>query len=240
MSKPQKTHIEYINKVLKLKEDDKNPLITDEKVRSRALELMISEEEWDELLKEFREFSNRGQNHLRHNNYEDALEEFTNALLLNPNDINVLYLCADANYGLWKERQRNSSKSQAIEYAEKCLEIYPSHDGAANIISLLKKEKSKPLLSADTRTFLWKYVKKVFWIGVILGGLYFYFAKKNKSNNQKIENQIVATDTEDWEKNKHYKGEEFILKDVNTNKTFILPNNFSILPKKSVKIPAFL
>ncbi len=214
MSKPQKIHIEYVNKVLKLKEDDENPLITDEKVRSRALELMISEEEWDELLKEFREFSNRGQNHLRHNNYEDALEEFTNALLLNPNDANVLYLCADANYGLWKEKQRNSSKSQAIEYAEKCLEIYPSHDGAANIISLLKKEKNKPLLSADTRAFLWKSIRKLLWTGAILGGIYFYFFKKNKNLHEKVNTEIVAVDAEDWEKSKHYKGEEFILKDV--------------------------
>ncbi len=214
MSKPQKIHIEYVNKVLKLKEDDENPLITDEKVRSRALELMISEEEWDELLKEFREFSNRGQNHLRHNNYEDALVELTNALLLNPNDTNILYLCADANYGLWKERQRNSSKSQAIEYAEKCLEIYPSHDGAANIISLLKKEKNKPFFSADTRTFFWKSVRKLLWTGAILCGIYFYFSKKNKKINSKAENQIVVVDTEDWEKTKHYKGEEFILKDV--------------------------
>ena len=214
MSKPQKIHIEYVNKVLKLKEDSENPLVTDEKVRSRALELMISEEEWDELLKEFRGFSNRGQNHLRHNNYEDALEEFTNALLLNPNDVNVLYLCADANYGLWKEKQRNSSKSEAIAYAEKCLEIYPSHDGAANIISLLKKEKSKPFLSADTRTFLWKAVKKLLWTGVILGGIYFYFFKKDKNLHQKAKNEIVAVNAEDWEKSKHYKGEEFILKDV--------------------------
>lgn len=215
MSKPQKIHIEYVNKVLKLKEDDENPLITDEKVRSRALELMISEEEWDELLKEFGEFSNRGQNHLRHNNYEDALVEFTNALLLNPNDANVLYLCADANYGLWKEKEHNSSKAQAIEFAEKCLEIYPSHDGAANIISLLKKEKNKPLLSVATRTLLWKGIKKLIWAGIILGGLYFYFNKKNnKKLNQKDETQIVTNNTEDWEKTKHYKGEEFILKDV--------------------------
>jgi outer membrane protein OmpA-like peptidoglycan-associated protein len=199
MSKPQKTHIEYVNKVLRLKEDDENPLITDEKVRSRALELMISEEEWDELLREFREFSNRGQNHLRHNNYEDALLEFQNALLLNPNDANVLYLCADANYGLWKEKEHNSSKSQAIEYAGKCLEIYPSHDGAANIISLLKKEKNKPFLSASTRTLFWKGIKNLFWVGVVLGGLYYYNFRKNKKLQQKT---------------KHYKGEEFILKDV--------------------------
>lgn len=215
MSKPQKIHIEYVNKVLRLKEDDQHPLITDEAVRSRALELMISEEEWDELVKEFREFSNRGQNHLRHNNYEDALEEFQNALLLNPNDTNVLYLCADANYGLWKEKQRNSSKVTAIEFAEKCLEMYPSHDGAANIISLLKREKDTPFLSPATKTLLWKGIKKLLWTAAILGGIYFYYNKKNKNKlNPKTENEIVAIDTEDWEKNKHFKGEEFILKDV--------------------------
>jgi len=215
MGQPKSIHLEYVNTVLKLSYDETKPLITDERIRNKALEISITEEEWNALIEEFNDFFARGQTHLKHNNPTDALEEFEHALSLNPNESETLYFCAECHHQLWNQHKSKQHKNKALEFAEKSLEINPKHNKAANIISqILEAEKNKPKKDYSG------IIKSIIWIAVLSTASFFIYKHKDElmtkfltKKNTSIE--VNKADINDnWEKIDPYKGEEFILKEV--------------------------
>jgi len=215
MGQPKSTHLEYVNNILKLSEDETKPLITDEKVRRRVQEISITDEEWEVLIEEFNNFFARGQTHFKHNNFTEALEEFQHALSLNPNEPETLYFCAECHHQIWKQKDSRQHKNKALELAEKCLEVNPKHNKAAVTISQIQEaEKNKP--KKDYSGF----IKSIIFVAVLSTASFLIYkhkdeliAKFSKKHDKVIENQ-QANVNEEWEKIDPYKGEEFILKEV--------------------------
>ncbi|MCU0438163.1 MAG: OmpA family protein [Raineya sp.] len=216
MGQPKSIHLEYVHTVFKLSHDETKPLITDERIRQKALEISITDEEWDALIAEFNDFFARGQTHLKHNNPTDALEEFEHALSLNPHESETLYFCAECHYQLWKQNKSKQHKNKAIEFAEKSLEKNPKHNKAASIISQIQEaEKNKPKKDYSG------LIKSVIWIAVLSTASFLAYQHRDelmakllpKKNTSKEINKADINDN--WENIDPYKGEEFILKEVN-------------------------
>lgn len=218
MGQPKSIHLEYVHTVFKLSHDETKPLITDEVIRKKALEISITDEEWNALIEEFNDFFARGETYLNHNNPTDALEEFGHAISLNPNDSESLYYCAQCHHQLWKQHKSKQHKNKALEFAEKSLEINPKQNKAASIISQIQEaENNKP---PRDYSGVFKFIKFVLFIAILSTTFFLiyrhkdelmnkFFTKKNTPNEH---NKAEVNDN--WEKIDPYKGEEFILKEV--------------------------
>ncbi|HAS42743.1 MAG TPA: hypothetical protein DCS93_19840 [Microscillaceae bacterium] len=82
----------------------------------------------------------RGNNHLNFGNYQEAISEYEQLLLLAPKDPKGLYGLAKAHLEKWHQDGKKANKEKALEYANNCIENDPKFQEAYAIISELKQK----------------------------------------------------------------------------------------------------
>jgi tetratricopeptide (TPR) repeat protein len=71
------------------------------------------------------EYINSGDQNLNKGNYEQAAEDFTQAIKLNPNDAGLHYKCGVAHHAIGVTRKDTSSIDRAIEDFNQALKLNP-------------------------------------------------------------------------------------------------------------------
>ncbi len=142
MENPEDKILEaYIAQVLKLQAEHRKLPLQVEELNRIASELGLSEIELDFIDQKFQDYFYRGKGYLRHHNFDKAIEELSQGLLIKPLHIETLFGLAEAHLFRWQLTHKSTDKQAALSYAERCLEIDARHEGAFLLIGRLEDKR---------------------------------------------------------------------------------------------------
>lgn len=115
--------------------------LTDAELKEIALEMGMSDKEYEASLQKAEMHYHRGEKFVRANNYEDAIIELTHTVQIYPNHADGLAMLAKAytHHGLLNDKPEDFEKADM--YVDRCLQLEPMHAGALK----LKSQKRKGL-----------------------------------------------------------------------------------------------
>jgi WD40 repeat protein len=163
------------------------------------MEFGLSADDLKAVEKTFQDHLALGKNFIEFKNYEEAVKELEQALLLKPQSEDTLWQLAKAHQQLWNENKTKKYKEEALRYARLCLKTNPQAKKAAELISLLtNKIKTKSVSSEEentpikTSTFL-KYTAIIGSLALLLSGGIMWFSGIDLRSFLPLtsENQIV-------------------------------------------------
>ena len=141
MDNYQDGHLEaFYKKLLEIKDKEAQKALSQEELKNIAFELGFSEDEWHLVEEKVEGHLKNGHTFLEYKNWQDAIEEFENALQLSPNNLAATYGLTLAFYSMFKEKRQNTYKDKAIHYARIRLKNEPGHEPSIRIISELQKQ----------------------------------------------------------------------------------------------------
>lgn len=160
----------YFNKLLEIQKTQENRALNEGELKQIATDLGLSDHDWQAVQDVFNNHYKRANGFLTHKNWEDAIAEFKQALILKPQDVRVLYGLASTYKSQWLEEQLSNDRVKAEEYARLCLEIKADHAGALKLISDLRRAYlSQQKIQKSNQ-------KDIVYGSVILGGLLLFLA----------------------------------------------------------------
>lgn len=142
MTDPNKILEAYIEQILRIQQDRNRQSLSVEELEKIASDLGMSQSDLKLIESKFKDFLARGQGYSRYRNWDKAIEELGQAVLLKPLHIETLFGLADAYKNRWSEKGKNSDKENALLYAERCLQSDARNEGALFLVSQLNNKKS--------------------------------------------------------------------------------------------------
>ncbi len=181
----------YMQKILELQKAKSNQSLSDDELKRIAIDMGLSEAEWDDTRQTIENHFIRGENYAKHHNWKDAIYEFEQVISFYPQHNKAILYLAKAYYHCWKKKPSASLKQQAEHYAKWCLQLDPANNEAAHIISELRKQyKHIPPKNKYTRKgnpIALLAVGIVAFVITIFSISIFIFYKTEKSTSQPIE-----------------------------------------------------
>ena len=113
--------------------------LTDDELKEIALEMGLSEAEYENSKRQAETHHQRAMAFLKANNYADAIEEWTKAITLYPNHVEANHLLGKAymHYAMLNESEEDMK--QARFYTNRCLQLSPVHAGALKVKTQIRK-----------------------------------------------------------------------------------------------------
>lgn len=134
----------YIKKVLKIQQEQKERPLDAEELRQIAEELGMSEDDLKYLQKKIQDYIARGKGYSRYEDWDSAIDEFQQALILSPNDLEALYGLANAYKHRWLLRGDKEALHKAKQYVKQALNVSPTHDPSFRLASELNRGNFRP------------------------------------------------------------------------------------------------
>ena len=128
--------IQKVSEIHNSREDDKS--ISSSELKQIALETGLSAEDWTHVQQAQTDYVKRGQGFLSLKNYDDAMYEYQQAHILQPDDVDSLFGLAAAYAGRYQQNGLKDDREAAEKYARMCLQISPDHRKALELISRMK------------------------------------------------------------------------------------------------------
>lgn len=129
----------FYEKLLELKNKEEQKSLSQQELKDIAFELGFSENEWHLVEAKVEGHLKNGQSFLGFQNWNDAIEEFEQALHLSPNNPAATYGLAIAYSSMYNEGNKKAHKEKALQYARIRLVNEPGHEPSIRIISELQK-----------------------------------------------------------------------------------------------------
>lgn len=223
MDNYQDGHLEaFYKKLLEIKDKEAQKALSQEELKNIAFELGFSEDEWHLVEEKVEGYLKNGHTFLEYKNWQDAIEQFENALQLSPNNLAATYGLTLAFYSMFKERGQNTYKEKAIHYARIRLKNEPGHEPSIRIISELQKQPkvtntfnspnpAPPLPRTNNQPRTTPGASKVKTplltgaIGfiVMLAGLIAFVSMRKSANKRKVNRDYIEKkETNNWEREK--------------------------------------
>lgn len=130
---------EYIKKVLRIQQEKKEMPLNASELQKVAEELGLSMEDMDYIKKKREDYVARGKGYSRYEDWDSAIDEFRQAVILSPNDVESLYGLANAYKNRWLLRHRKDDANLAKTYVKKALQINANHDPSFKLASELNR-----------------------------------------------------------------------------------------------------
>ncbi|GAB4395987.1 MAG: hypothetical protein OHK0053_08250 [Microscillaceae bacterium] len=141
-----KDHEDFFKKALEIQAQKREKLSEAEK-KEIAEQLGFSEAEWQAVLDSFAAHFERGSEFLKRNNYEKAIAELEEALMIQPEHAPTLAALAKAYLGVFQTKKRSTQKEKALQYAQECLQYETKNEAAHQVIDFFNPNQiqtSKP------------------------------------------------------------------------------------------------
>lgn len=133
----------FLHRALEIELEDPQRQLTEDELKAIALKSGLTEDDWVRLCKVLQGHLERGRNFLEFRNADDAVAELDQAVVLAPYRVDVLQDCGAAHALRWKKNGSRDDQDRAKALFERCLELEPSHPGAAEGLSLLKQGETE-------------------------------------------------------------------------------------------------
>ncbi|WP_026999521.1 hypothetical protein [Eisenibacter elegans] len=205
-------HQQFFEKALAIQAQRQEKLTEAEK-KEIALQLGFSEADWQAVLASFEAHWERGAEFLKRLNYEKAIIELEDALIIQPEHAGTLAALAQAYLGEFQSKKRKNLKEKALQYAQECLRYSPKNQEAHQVIDFFNPNQIRPYTPAQPKARInppstqkkeknpLRHIGTIIWGGmgfVVLFGLYLEFVKPNhkkyisKSTQKKNQTQQSA------------------------------------------------
>ncbi len=132
----------YIENVLKLQQEREKNTLSDSELKQIALDSGMTEADLAYVQQKLVGYLNRGRGFIRYENWDGAISELEQAVVLAPHDITVLNLLASSHAGRWNSRATAEDHDKVMHYARRVLQIDSSNDTALRLISSVQKKRS--------------------------------------------------------------------------------------------------
>ncbi len=152
----------FVEKMIEIREMEKTPVLNWSELKQIALDIGLTEEEWEKVELQFSNHTERAQSFLRYENYDDAIAELKSALGIYPSHTHSLFSLASAYALRWKAKERSEDHKKAVKYCNMALETAPTHELTIKLLSDLKQELD--LQSKNARSNSITYIS----IGLVL------------------------------------------------------------------------
>lgn len=129
----------YIKRVTELSQSGQRTP-TAEELEKIAAELGVSNYEIQLAQKECQDHFVRGQSYFSLKHWDDAIEQFHEALVFNPTNLDVLYYLALGHLGRWRQKNNRTDEEQIRLRIKQCLQIQPDHAESLRLLGILNKE----------------------------------------------------------------------------------------------------
>lgn len=143
MDKNEKELNLFVDKILAIQKQSKNKLLTNNELKNIAEQIGISEGEWQAIQETFDNHLFKGKEFIKYKNFDDSVNEFKQAVAINPNSEEANYYLAFSYKNLWQKTNNLNDKNLANTYARRCLELNPKNTDAIKLISSLKTSPKK-------------------------------------------------------------------------------------------------
>ncbi len=190
----------YIQRVTELSQST-NRIPTAEDLEKIATDLGIAPEEIQFAQQQSQDHYTRGLGFTRLKLWDDAIEEFQEAIAFNPGNIEMLLSLAQAYLGRWYDKHQRGDEEQIKLRVRQCLMIQPNSEEALNLLMTLTKscqQRQQWLigLSLFTGAAIAGVIGVLFW----QGGLPYVLQKRDKLETiEKIFNQEITKLKQDQE-----------------------------------------
>lgn len=141
MPHSEKNLEKYIEKILQIQNSRFDKDLTDDELKHIASDMGMTETDWNEIEGIFKGHLTRAKGFINYQNWDDAIKEGEQAIILKPHQPDALYTLSYAYAKRWEKFKRPDDKEAAIKYANLCLHKDPSHNEATRLISILRMHK---------------------------------------------------------------------------------------------------
>lgn len=146
----------YIQKVLKLQQEQKQRPLDQSEMQSIASELGLTEQDLAFIEKKYNDYIARGQGYSRYEDWDSAIEEFEQAFELNPASVDALYGLANGYKHIWQASKDKDTLQKAKEFVKRALQINPTHDASFKLAGELNKGLHTRTNPTPTQAGTWK------------------------------------------------------------------------------------
>lgn len=171
---------DYIEKLIQVQNREQDRAFSREELRRIALDMGVSEEMWERIQDDVNDHIVRGAGFLRYKNWTDAIEEFEQAEVFRPDDMEVLFGLAQSYAGRWSNTSAREDRDAALAYAEKCLELDPGHDPSLKMISQVRE--GKKVRERKMRAAPWMVLSLLLAVGIVV--LLFFFNQRPEQSEK--------------------------------------------------------
>jgi len=127
----------YIEAILRLQREQQS--FTDEELREIAIETGMSDEDVALARKRAGEHLNRGKGFLKYENWNEAVRELEEAVVLAPSSVDALSALATAH---WRRDDGEVDRQRARAYAMRALALDSTNDAALHLVSTIDRGDS--------------------------------------------------------------------------------------------------
>lgn len=143
---------EYIKKVLKIQQEQRNRPPDETEMKKIAEELGMSADDIAYVQKKLRDYIARGQGYSRYEDWDSAIDEFMQAVAIGPYNVEALFGLANAYKNRWLLKHNKNDLLYAKDYVKKALQIDADHDPSFRLASELNKGTAKYTTNSQTFT----------------------------------------------------------------------------------------
>jgi tetratricopeptide (TPR) repeat protein len=131
----------FVEKLNDIQQERKEKPLSQEEMKIIAESLGMNEQDWKAVRESFQAHLDRASSFLKHENWEDAIIELEQALILQRNDEYVLYGLALAYMNRWREYRKKQDNERAENFIRQVLQLFPQNAQAARLLSDFRKEE---------------------------------------------------------------------------------------------------
>ncbi|NJL15683.1 MAG: hypothetical protein HC913_23550 [Microscillaceae bacterium] len=131
---------DFFKKALEIQAQKREKLSEAEK-KEIALNLGFSETDWQAVLDSFEAHLTRGKAFLERENFQEAIPELQEALIIQAENTEALSQIAFAFLGLYQHNKRKQHKEKALQFARECLQNDPDNLLAHQVIDAFNPTK---------------------------------------------------------------------------------------------------
>jgi tetratricopeptide (TPR) repeat protein len=147
-----------LDKLRPLKEKGLPELYNDREYTDLIMSFGLNESEWHILQESFFDYLNTGKSYLKNGDLEDAANTLEKAVVIKPNNLEVLSALCEVYLQLWQQNPEEAIYSdRSLKLVNRCLEISPDHEASHTRLTILRPK----VKIADVK------IKRVIIIGAV-------------------------------------------------------------------------
>ena len=171
---------EYIKKLMEIQFSTSSEMkLSDDKLKEIALDIGMSEREYEESRSRALEYKSRGIAFADEENWDDALTQLEHASALLPNDTEALNSYAKALIAIGQRTDEESYFGRAENMLKRVFGIDPNNKDAISISKSLRNESRLSKVETDIKQRKSKLTKWLVIGGVAVILLFGYYTKRN-------------------------------------------------------------
>ncbi|NBC16343.1 MAG: hypothetical protein GVY18_03395 [Bacteroidetes bacterium] len=140
---------DYISRLLEL-QDERGTFLEEDDLKTTAQDLGLTEEEMQKVEAAVEAHEKRGANFAKYNRWDDAIDEYRQAVALAPFDKELALGLARAYQGRWQKLGRAADREEAARYARRAIDLDADYAEPFRLLEELDRQPIRATTSSST------------------------------------------------------------------------------------------